>query len=114
MQTLKSYNAEAARGCVLAIGNFDGVHRGHQALIKTAKDVATDNDAPLAVTPPNFVILQISETDPGVRGDTSGGGSKPATLETGAVVKVPLFLSQGEVIRVDTRTGEYQGRAGKS
>ena len=54
------------------------------------------------------------ETDPGLKGDTASGGNKPATLSTGAVVKVPLFLSQGEVIRVDTRTGEYQGRAGKS
>ena len=69
------------------------------------------NDAPLAVTPPNFVILQISETDPGVRGDTSGGGSKPATLETGAVVKVPLFVDVDELIKVDTRSGEYVSRA---
>ncbi|MBR5494912.1 MAG: elongation factor P, partial [Psychrobacter sp.] len=48
--------------------------------------------------------------DPGVRGDTSGGGGKPATLETGAVVRVPLFVQQGEVVRVDTRTGDYQTR----
>lgn len=68
------------------------------------------NDAPLAVTPPNFVELEVTETDPGLRGDTSSGGSKPATLETGAVVRVPLFLEVGEVIRVDTRTGEYVSR----
>jgi elongation factor P len=68
------------------------------------------NGAPLAVTPPNFVELQIVETDPGVRGDTSGGGGKPAKLETGAVVRVPLFVGQEEVIRVDTRTGEYVSR----
>jgi elongation factor P len=66
--------------------------------------------SPLSVQPPNFVTLQVTETDPGVRGDTASGGTKPATLETGAVVKVPLFLEQGEVIKVDTRTGEYQGR----
>lgn len=66
------------------------------------------NGVPLSVTPPNFVELQITETDPGVRGDTSGGGGKPATLETGAVVRVPLFVQQGEVVRVDTRTGDYQ------
>ena len=54
------------------------------------------------------------ETDPGLKGDTASGGSKPATLSTGAVVKVPLFLNQGEIIRIDTRTGEYQGRASKS
>jgi elongation factor P len=68
------------------------------------------NGAPLSVTPPNFTELRIVETDPGVRGDTSGGGNKPATLETGAVVRVPLFISTDEMIRVDTRTGEYVSR----
>jgi len=68
------------------------------------------NGAPLSVTPPNFVELKITETDPGVRGDTSGGGGKPATLETGAVVRVPLFVNQDEVIKVDTRSGEYVSR----
>lgn len=68
------------------------------------------NDVPLSVTPPNFVELAITETDPGVRGDTSGGGNKPATLETGAVVRVPLFVQTGEVIKVDTRSGEYVSR----
>lgn len=68
------------------------------------------NDAPIGVTPANFVELQIVETDPGVRGDTSGGGGKPAKLETGAVVRVPLFVQTDEVIKVDTRTGEYISR----
>lgn len=68
------------------------------------------NGAPLVVTPPNFVELTITETDPGVRGDTSGGGGKPAKLETGAVVRVPLFVGQGEKIKVDTRSGEYVSR----
>ena len=68
------------------------------------------NGAPLSVTPPNHVELEIVETDPGLRGDTAQGGSKPALLATGATVKVPLFLDQGDVIKVDTRTGEYQGR----
>ena len=77
-------------------------------------DVTLYNGAPLAVTPPNFVELQITETDPGLKGDTAAGGTKPAKLTTGAVVKVPLFISTGEVIRVDTRTGEYQSRASKS
>jgi elongation factor P len=76
-------------------------------------EVTLYNGAPLGVTAANFVELEITETDPGLKGDTASGGSKPATLSTGAVVKVPLFLSQGEVIRIDTRTGEYQGR-GKS
>ncbi|MEM8594456.1 MAG: elongation factor P [Pseudomonadota bacterium] len=69
------------------------------------------NGAPLTVTPPNFVELTIVETDPGLKGDTAQGGSKPATLNTGAVVRVPLFIDQGEVIRVDTRSGEYVSRA---
>jgi elongation factor P len=68
------------------------------------------NNSPLIVTPPNFVELKIVETDPGVRGDTAQGGVKPARLETGAVVRVPLFIEEGEVIRVDTRSGEYVGR----
>ena len=68
------------------------------------------NGEPIFVQAPNFVELKITETDPGVRGDTSGGGGKPATLETGAVVRVPLFVNQDEVIRVDTRSGEYSAR----
>ena len=68
------------------------------------------NGAPISVSPPNFVELTITETDPGIRGDTSGGGGKPATLETGAVVRVPLFVQTGEVIKVDTRTGDYVSR----
>lgn len=69
------------------------------------------NNEPIQVTPPNFVILAITETDPGLKGDTSGGGGKPATLETGAVVRVPLFVQTGELIKVDTRKGEYISRA---
>lgn len=69
------------------------------------------NGLPLAVTPPNQVVLRIIETDPGLRGDTSGGGGKPAKLETGAVVRVPLFIQTDELIKVDTRTGEYVSRA---
>lgn len=68
------------------------------------------NGSPLAVVAPNFVVLKIVETDPGVRGDTSGGGGKPAKLETGAVVRVPLFVAEGELIKVDTRIGEYISR----
>ncbi len=68
------------------------------------------NNTPLIVLPPNFVELEITETDPGVRGDTASGGVKPATLSTGAVVRVPLFVEQGETVRVDTRSGEYVSR----
>ncbi len=66
---------------------------------------------PILVTAPNFVELEITQADPGVKGDTASGGTKPATLETGAVVKVPLFVEQGERIKVDTRNGEYVSRA---
>lgn len=69
------------------------------------------NGAPLAISPPNFVELEVIETDPGLKGDTANGGSKPATLSTGAVVRVPLFINQGEIIKVDTRTGDYVSRA---
>ena len=68
------------------------------------------NGAPLVITPPTFVELIIVETDPGVKGDTAGSGGKPAKLETGATVRVPLFVPQGEKIKVDTRSGEYVGR----
>ncbi len=69
------------------------------------------NNEPLSVTPPAHVELKIVQTDPGMRGDTVTGGTKPAKLETGAMVKVPLFLNEGEVIRVDTRSAEYIARA---
>ena len=68
------------------------------------------NGEPIFVQPPNFVELKITETDPGVKGDTAGTGGKPATLETGAVVRVPLFVGTDEIIKVDTRTGEYVSR----
>ncbi len=69
------------------------------------------NDAPLSVAAPNFVVLEVTDTDPGLKGDTAQGGSKPATLETGAIVKVPLFVENGDLLKIDTRTGEYVSRA---
>ena len=68
------------------------------------------NDDPIAVALPNFVELEVAETDPGLKGDTAQGGTKPATLTTGAVIKVPLFINIGETLRIDTRTGEYVSR----
>ncbi|MFP4639684.1 MAG: elongation factor P [Guyparkeria sp.] len=68
------------------------------------------NGSPIQVLPPNHVELKVVETDPGLRGDTATGGTKPARLETGAVVKVPLFIEEGEMLRCDTRTGEYLSR----
>ena len=68
------------------------------------------NNIPIRIVPSNFVELKIKETAPGVRGDTATGGMKPAVLETGAVVKVPLFIDEADILRIDTRTGEYVGR----
>lgn len=73
-------------------------------------NVTMYNGHPLSVHAANFVVLTITRTDPGVRGDTVSGGTKPATLETGAVVRVPLFLNEGEAIKIDTRDGTYVSR----
>ena len=74
-------------------------------------DVTLWNGHPISVTAPNFVTLKVTETDPGLKGDTSSGGSKEATLETGVVIRVPLFIQIDELIKVDTRTGAYVSRA---
>ena len=68
------------------------------------------NEIPISLKLPNFVELEITETEPGVKGDTVSGGNKNATLSTGIVIKVPLFLLKGDIVIIDTRTGEYQGR----
>ncbi len=73
--------------------------------------IVSHRGAPLAVEVPTFVELAVTDTEPGVRGDTASGGSKPATLETGAVIQVPLFINIGDRLRVDTRTGSYIERA---
>jgi len=74
-------------------------------------DLLYINGAPFGVELPTFAELRVVRTDPGLRGDTASGGSKPATLETGAVVQVPLFINEGDVLRIDTRTGAYMERA---
>jgi elongation factor P len=71
------------------------------------------NDVPISVTPANFIELEVTQTDPGLRGDTATGGTKPATLSSGANVRVPLFIEIGDWVRVDTRSGEYQNRVKK-
>ena len=68
------------------------------------------NGEAIGITPPNFVELRVSDTEPGVRGDTASGATKPAVLETGATVRVPLFVDNGELLRIDTRTGAYVSR----
>ncbi len=98
--------------------NFEQ-YAADEAAVGDAKDWLSDgdiclvtlwNNTPIVVQAPNFVELEITETDPGVKGDTASGGVKPATLSTGAVVRVPLFVDQGEIIRVDTRSREYVSR----
>jgi elongation factor P len=99
--------------------SFEQIAADTKALDETIKwlkeqDVYTMtlwNVNPIAITAPNFVELKVTQTDPGVRGDTVSGGTKPATLETGAVVQVPLFISEGETLKIDTRTGDYVSRA---
>ncbi len=73
--------------------------------------IASHQGSVFAIEPPLSVELEITETEPGIKGDTAQGATKPAILETGTRVMVPLFIEQGEVIRIDTRTGEYTGRA---
>ncbi len=99
-ETFEQVQADAA-----GVGDTAKFIKGEEACVVTLW-----NGTPIAVQAPNFVELKIVETDPGVRGDTSGGGGKPARLETGAVVRVPLFVNQDEIIKVDTRTGEYVSR----
>lgn len=103
-------------------GSFDQIGAGEQAVGDT-RDWLTEegvctvtlwNGEPISVTAPNFVELVVTQADPGLKGDTATGGTKPATLSTGAVIKVPLFVSVGDVLRVDTRNGEYQNRVKSS
>jgi len=90
----------------VAVGDAAKWIKGQEACVMTLW-----NGAPLSITPPNFVELAVTQTDPGLKGDTAQGGSKPATLETGTEVKVPLFIDEGDVLKIDTRTGEYVSRA---
>ncbi|GAB2505707.1 elongation factor P [Arenimonas alkanexedens] len=99
-ETFEQVQCDAA-----GIGDTKNYLKGEESCVVTLW-----NGTPIAVQAPNFVELKIVETDPGVRGDTSGGGGKPARLETGAVVRVPLFVNQDEIIKVDTRSGEYVSR----
>lgn len=76
----------------------------------TEVSVLLHNDTPIGIDLPNFVDLRVTVTEPGFKGDTATGASKPATLETGAVINVPLFINEGDVLQIDTRTGEYLKR----
>lgn len=98
--TFEQYQADAAK-----VGDAKQWLKGQESCIITMY-----NGEPLTVSAPNFVVLRITEVDPGVKGDTAQGGTKPATLETGAIVRVPLFVEENELIKVDTRTGAYVSR----
>lgn len=102
-------------------GSFEQVG-ATEKVVGDAKDWLTEqtvcqitlwNEDPIAVSPPNFVELEVTETDPGIKGDTAQGGSKPATLSTGATIRVPLFVNIGDTLKIDTRSGEYVSRGGK-
>ncbi|KAA0439626.1 MAG: elongation factor P [Candidatus Thioglobus sp.] len=83
----------------------------HKYLVEQDMCVVTLwNGNPISVAPPNHVLLEVADTDPGLKGDSAGTGGKPATMNTGLVVQVPLFINIGEKIKVDTRTNEYAGR----
>ncbi|HWP94324.1 MAG TPA: elongation factor P [Gammaproteobacteria bacterium] len=99
---------------------FEQIQAGKEAIGDAAKwmkenetvSVLLWNGAPLSVTPPAHVVLRVTRCEPGVKGDTASGNvTKPALLETGAEVRVPLFVNEGDLIKVDTRTGEYISRA---
>jgi elongation factor P len=90
----------------VAVGDTAKWIKGQEACVLTLW-----NDSPLSIAPPNFVELAVAQTDPGLKGDTAQGGTKPATLETGTEVKVPLFIEEGDILKIDTRTGEYVSRA---
>ena len=77
---------------------------------ETEVDLVLFEDTPIAIDLPTTVDLKVTQTDPGLKGDTAQGGTKPATMETGLIVNVPLFVNEGETLRVDTRSGEYQSR----
>jgi elongation factor P len=81
-------------------------------LIKDSMNLSllTTDEGVVGIEMPNFVNLEVKQTDPGIRGDTATGGTKPATLESGAVVQVPLFINNGDVLRIDTRTRQYVER----
>jgi elongation factor P len=100
----ESYEQYAANA--IAVGDASKWIKGQEVCTMVLWD-----GEPISITPPNFVELAVAQTDPGLKGDTAQGGTKPATLETGTEVKVPLFIDEGDVLKIDTRTGEYVSRA---
>ena len=91
---------------IVAVGDTAKWIKGQEVCVMTLW-----NGSPISIAAPNFVELAVAQTDPGLKGDTAQGATKPATLETGSEVKVPLFINEGDVLKIDTRTGEYVSRA---
>jgi elongation factor P len=91
---------------VVAVGDTAKWIKGQEVCVMTLW-----NSSPISIAAPNFVELAVAQTDPGLKGDTAQGATKPATLETGTEVKVPLFINEGDILKIDTRTGEYVSRA---
>ena len=91
---------------VVAVGDTAKWIKGQEVCVMTLW-----NGSPISIAAPNFVELAVAQTDPGLKGDTAQGTTKPATLETGSEVKVPLFINEGDILKIDTRTGEYVSRA---
>jgi elongation factor P len=99
--SFEQYAADA-----VAVGDTSKWIKGQEVCVMTLW-----NGSPISIAAPNFVELAVAQTDPGLKGDTAQGATKPATLETGSEVKVPLFINEGDVLKIDTRTGEYVSRA---
>ncbi len=99
--SFEQYAADA-----VAVGDTAKWIKGQEVCVMTLW-----NSSPISIAAPNFVELAVAQTDPGLKGDTAQGASKPATLETGSEVKVPLFINEGDILKIDTRTGEYVSRA---
>ncbi len=100
----ESFEQYAADG--VAVGETAKWIKGQEVCVMTLW-----NGSPISIAAPNFVELAVAQTDPGLKGDTAQGATKPATLETGSEVKVPLFINEGDILKIDTRTGEYVSRA---
>lgn len=113
--------AEGGNYCFMDTSNYEQVYVDGAVVGDAAKwmpdnlnvSILFFNERGVGVTLPNFVELEVTQADPGVKGDTASGATKPVTLSTGAVINVPLFIEQGEWLRIDTRTGEYVERVKK-
>ncbi len=113
--------AEGDNFCFMDNATYEQVYITRDIVDEAAKFMSDNlvvnvmffNERPIGVTLPNFVELQVAHSEPGMKGDTASGATKPATLSTGAVINVPLFINEGEWLRIDTRTGEYVERVKK-